>query len=275
MRRIQGHLRDVERFLRAHSPAELSLAQRQQRSAALDWLREYTQRGTFPHNYTRPGERVPVFVDEHGTPCAVAYLLRRSGEDALVREIARADNHVYTGTLAEERRLASWLEEMGLTPGEIARIQPGYIPRAPRPEPGESHAVRGAAEPASGAWRYVAPLSVGSALIAHLTDTRPGARPVVGAINGAFAVGHAGLAAHALLAEWGSDGAGRSAAINGALALVSAHAAWSRFRRRSETRSPVGSREGARAAMSRRPRILAPEAAWVGGGVGLQVRLVH
>ena len=275
VRRIRGHLRDVERFLRAHSPAELSLAQRERRSAALDWLHAYAERGTFPHNHTRPGERVPVFVDEHATPCAVAYLLQRSGEGALVREIVRSDNHVYARTLAADRRLASWLEEVGLTPGEIARIQPTYIPSAPPPEPGGSHAVRGAVEPASGVWKYVAPLSVGSALFAHLTDTRPGARPVVGAINGAFAVGHAGLAAHALLVEWGSDGAGRSAAINGALALVSAHAAWSRFRRRSETRSPVGSGEGARAVMSRRPRILAPEAAWVGGGVGLQVRLIH
>ena len=166
VRRIRGHLRDVERFLRAHSPAELSLAQRERRSAALDWLHAYAERGTFPHNHTRPGERVPVFVDEHGTPCAVAYLLRRSGEDALVREIARADNHVYAWTLAEERRLASWLEEMGFTPGEIARIQPGTfpVPRGPNPEGLTPYAGRWSPRPASGSMSLPCPWAPRSSL---------------------------------------------------------------------------------------------------------------
>ncbi len=52
-RRIQGHLLNVERALRGRAAGELSARQRERRNAALDWLREYRERGTFPHNHTK------------------------------------------------------------------------------------------------------------------------------------------------------------------------------------------------------------------------------
>ena len=124
--RVARHLDRVARDLRTHTPAALSAAQRRARAQTLDWLDEYRAQGRFPHNHVRPGERVPVFVDPHGTPCAVGYLLLRSGEHALVEEIVRTDNLVRVAELAEDSRLREWLRSHGLTLEEAARIQPTY-----------------------------------------------------------------------------------------------------------------------------------------------------
>jgi hypothetical protein len=155
-RRIQGHLLDVEGVLRRRATDALSASQRERRNAALNWLREYRERGEFPRNHTHAG-RVPVFVDEHGTPCAVAYLLQRSGREDLVREIASADNNVYAWELAPDARFSEWLDETGLTLDEAARIQPAYADGClcPRDE-------------ASNTWHYVVPLSALSAVASHL-----------------------------------------------------------------------------------------------------------
>ena len=270
-RRIQGHLLNVERALRGRAPGELSARQRERRNAALDWLREYRERGTFPHNHTYAGSRVPVFVDEHGTPCAVAYLLQRSGRGSLVSEIANADNYVYAWELAGDARFSEWLDEMGLTLEEAARIQPNYGPDG----------CPCFVDDASRTWRYVAPFTVGSLLAGHVVNgaTQPEAweRTAVGAINGALAVAHAGFAANAFK-EWdeSSSGAEISLAANTALAVVSGYVAWTFLRSRSDGSETSRSGADAFSAMSmQRPRLLPPAAAWVGGGVGLQVRLIH
>ncbi|WP_419859316.1 hypothetical protein [Candidatus Palauibacter irciniicola] len=144
----RGAPRDVEEALRRKATDALSAAQRERRNTALNWLREYRERGEFPHNHTHAGGRVPVFVDEHGTPCAVAYLLQRSGRENLVREIAGADNNVYAWELADDGRFSEWLDEMGLTLEE-ARIQPNYA----------DYCLCIVAE-ASRTWRYVTPFTL-------------------------------------------------------------------------------------------------------------------
>ena len=270
VRRIQGHLLDVERTLREKGTDNLSNAQRERRNTVLNWLREYRERGEFPHNHTHADGRVPVFVDEHGTPCAVAYLLQRSGRENLVREIARADNNVYAWELADDARFSEWLDGMGLTLEEAARIQPNYADGCfcPRDE-------------ASRTWRYVAPFALGSVLAGYVVNdaTQPGAweRTAVGAINGALAVAHVGFAVNAAR-EWedSSLGADLSTFANSALALVSGYVAWTFLRPRGDEPSTAGAGPEAPSALrSHRPRLLAPSAAWVGGGLGLQVRLVH
>lgn len=131
---------------------------------------------------------------------------------------------------------------------------------------------------ASQTWRYVAPLSAGSALVTHLAKPEGWVKPVVGALNGAFAAAHAGFAWHALN-EWndgGTNGAELSALANTALTFLSAHAAWTLLIRDPDETSTTGAEAGLASALrSQRPRLLAPSAAWVGGGLGLQVRLVH
>ena len=269
-RRIQGHLLDVEGVLRRRATDALSASQRERRNTALNWLREYRERGEFPRNHTHADARVPVFVDEHGTPCAVAYLLQKSGREDLVREIASADNNVYAWELAGDARFSDWLDETGLTLGEAARIQPQY----------GDHCVC-VVDNASSTWQYVAPFALGSVVAGYVVNgaAQPGAweRTAVGALNGAFAVAHAGLAVNAAR-EWQDRTfeARGSTLANSALALVSGYTAWRLLRSRPGEPAASGSETGVASALrSQRPRLLAPSAAWVGGGLSLQVRLVH
>ena len=41
-------------------------------------LADYARQGRFPINYYRQ-ERIPVFIDEHDTHCAVGYLMQHTG----------------------------------------------------------------------------------------------------------------------------------------------------------------------------------------------------
>ena len=271
VRRIQGHLLDVERALRSRGTEGLNAAQLERRNTALNWLREYRERGQFPHNHTHDDGRVPVFIDEHGTPCAVAYLLQRSGRESLVSEIASTDNNVYAWELEDDPRFSEWLDETGLTLAEAARIQPSY---------GDGRCVC-AVDSASRTWRYVAPFAVGSLIAGHVVNgaAQPEAweRTAVGAINGSFAVAHAGLAVNAVRElEDRSIGAELSVAVNSALAIVSGYVAWSFLRPRPDEPSTSGAgTETSTALRSHRPRLLAPSAAWVEGKLGLHMRLVH
>jgi hypothetical protein len=72
----------------------------------LDALRACRIRGRFPHNHHHPEGRrrpvpvarsytaraghSPIFVDEHGTPCAVGYLIHVTGRDDLINAILEA-----------------------------------------------------------------------------------------------------------------------------------------------------------------------------------------
>jgi hypothetical protein len=124
--RIDQHLESVERELRARDVSHLSPAQRSARVRHLDVLREYRVAGVYPHNHDFPGERVPYFVDEHGTLCAMAYLISRSDGDELVRRVAHARNNARIHELADEPDLVAWLEAAGITLDEAAMIQPMY-----------------------------------------------------------------------------------------------------------------------------------------------------
>lgn len=104
----------------------LSLLPALNRALLLDELRCYRLRGKFPHNHAAAHEPVPVFVDEHGTRCAVAHLLDISGQQQLVRKIARTQNYAKIHELAKHPALRAWLAAAGLTVVEAARIQPTY-----------------------------------------------------------------------------------------------------------------------------------------------------
>lgn len=130
---------------------------------------------------------------------------------------------------------------------------------------------------ASRTWQYVAPLSAGMVLVGQLAKPEGWARPLVGAVNGGFALAHAGFAWNALNErEESSVEAESYAAVNVVLTFASAVTAWSLLRSRPDEPAASGSETGvARALRSQRPRLLAPSAAWVGGRLGLQLRLVH
>ena len=123
--RIRAHLAQVERELLAADVSHLTPQQRASRMHHIAVLRQYRERGVFPHNHVTD-ERTPVFIDEHDTHCAVGYLLKQSGQGELARRIATERNLARVPELAEEPELAAWLQEAGLTVAEAARIQPTY-----------------------------------------------------------------------------------------------------------------------------------------------------
>ncbi len=95
------------------------------RTRQLDVLREYWQRGEFPKNTRHPGLRVPYFVDDFGTPCAVGYLLLRSGKTELVKLVRGSANHIYIDQITDPEFLA-WAASSGLSLTELELIQPTY-----------------------------------------------------------------------------------------------------------------------------------------------------
>src|SRR5690349_14977575 len=79
--RIRRHLDAVVAQLRAadHDLDDATLARR---DALIDALEVYAATGAFPKNHVYPGRR-PVFIDPHGTLCAVGHLVAVSaGRDA-------------------------------------------------------------------------------------------------------------------------------------------------------------------------------------------------
>ncbi len=124
--RLREHFRIVEAELTARDVSDLSAQQQAARARHIEVLREYARADVFPHNHDYPGKRVPYFRDAHGTLCAMAYLIARSGRQDLVDRVARTANNAYLPELARDPDLRAWLEANGLTVAEAARIQPAY-----------------------------------------------------------------------------------------------------------------------------------------------------
>jgi hypothetical protein len=125
--RIQRHLANVESTLRGRSAANLDQAQRAARAQALDALHEYWQAGRFPRNADFVDRRVPYFIDDEGTACAVGHLMIESGAAELAREIATYENNDFVADI-DHPGVAGWLEHNGFTAAEAAWIQPAYGP---------------------------------------------------------------------------------------------------------------------------------------------------
>ena len=122
---LRAHFAQVEREMLARDVSALTPAQRAARARNLQVLREYAAAGVFPHNH-HLALRAPYFVDDHGTLCAMAYLIARSGHEDLVRKVAATRNNARVRDLADDPELVAWLEENGITAHEAGRIQPFY-----------------------------------------------------------------------------------------------------------------------------------------------------
>lgn len=114
---------------RPYKPAPLALDQwRDALTAArlreIVRLREYRIAGRFPKNHRILG-KIPTFIDDTGTPCAVGYLMQRSGFSELAKTIAKTDNNVYIEKLGTGPAI-DWILFSGLTQAECAMIQPSY-----------------------------------------------------------------------------------------------------------------------------------------------------
>jgi hypothetical protein len=126
--RITRHLAEVEAILRSADTRDLTDAQKAARARSLDYLRLYWRRGVYPHNHGRPESRTPVFIDEHGTHCAVGFMIAMSGAEALARRIAATANQATIAELSDDPELRQWLESNGLSALDAALIQPTYGP---------------------------------------------------------------------------------------------------------------------------------------------------
>jgi hypothetical protein len=125
--RIRAHFHDVRRELLARDVSGLTDAQRANRERAIAALGRYAEAGVFPHNHRAAGAgRVPFFVDEHGTLCAVAFLIAESGRRDLVDRVAATRNNASVRELASDSQVVAWLDANGITAYEAGRIQPFY-----------------------------------------------------------------------------------------------------------------------------------------------------
>lgn len=97
-------------------------AKRQQQ---MNRIRDYMNRGRFPLNEGHCPDVTPVFVDRHGTHCAVAHLMRSDGLDTEVARIVKADNLVRVSNV-KDGGMFDWIRTSGLTQEEVAMAQPTY-----------------------------------------------------------------------------------------------------------------------------------------------------
>lgn len=127
--RIATHLHLVQAFLKEHSPAGLAPEAMAQRMQLLNDLDAYADRGIFPRNYVLPW-RNPIFIDPHGTACAVGQLIIESGHRELAERIDREAETAYVADILRSPTLAAplnaWAAAHGFTADELAWIQPAY-----------------------------------------------------------------------------------------------------------------------------------------------------
>lgn len=126
--RLRAHFDSVDAELRLPTALPLTPAQHTGRATLIGWLREYREGGGFPRNDRFPDRAVPFFRDSRGVLCAMAYLIDRSGRGDLVDRVASTRNNAFIPELAGDPELRAWLNSVGLSVAEAARIQPWYGP---------------------------------------------------------------------------------------------------------------------------------------------------
>ena len=121
---VYAHLSSVLPILRTNPANHLTKAQFSSRMHLIEVLDGYRIARRFPINYHRT-ERIPVFVDDDGTHCAVAYLLQQTGNEEIVLRLAKADNYAWVKDIHDEAVLV-WQQASGLSMEELKLIQGAY-----------------------------------------------------------------------------------------------------------------------------------------------------
>lgn len=121
---IQAHLNEVIPILKSNSTPFLSFQQKANRIKLINLLQAYCQAGLFPVNNYRE-DRIPVFIDEYNTHCAVGHLLEKTGYEKLAKRIALNNNYAWVKEINEPELLV-WQKTSGLTIPELKLIQGAY-----------------------------------------------------------------------------------------------------------------------------------------------------
>ena len=134
--RLKGRLARVEGELAGHDLTGLSPIQCANREKNIALLHRYSSAGRFPHNHDFPGRAVPYFLDRHGVPSELAFLMAQSGRQDLVDRIATLSNNAAISDIYIDSKLGpevkDWLDQAGLSVAEAALIQSSYSsPEAP------------------------------------------------------------------------------------------------------------------------------------------------
>jgi hypothetical protein len=124
--RLRAHFDSVDAELRDGNVLDLTPSQLTSRATVTGWLREYRDAGEFPRNTRFPDRATPFFRDSDGVLCAMAYVIDRSGRGDLVDRVASTRNNAFIVELADDPELRGWLDSVGLSVNEAARIQPSY-----------------------------------------------------------------------------------------------------------------------------------------------------
>ena len=125
--RVKNHLRIVEQELISKNVQHLSEKLQKERSKNIARLHAYWTQGFYPKNVDFFDKRIPYFKDQFGTPCAMAYLIEKSGRQDLVSEVRQINNHVYINDI-QNGPVLNWINQSGLTQAEAACVQPEYTP---------------------------------------------------------------------------------------------------------------------------------------------------
>ena len=109
----------------------------QARATNLAAFRAYQRNGVFPSN-TYTGQKLNVWLDEDGHFCAAATIIKMSGQDALVNQVAEQNNFIRLADV-KQGPLMDWILTSGFTQDEIAAIQEPFMPVSDNPvlEPDE------------------------------------------------------------------------------------------------------------------------------------------
>jgi hypothetical protein len=110
-KRLQTHLKYVEKLLRRKDISSLTKEQKENRLKMLDLLHEYWTAGVFPKNYDYPDQRMPCFIDKDGNICA--------------EEINSKFKYEYLLAM-NDQTVDRWIQSSGLTKEECAMVQPTY-----------------------------------------------------------------------------------------------------------------------------------------------------
>lgn len=120
---VQMHLGLVIPILKENT-LKYNIQQREKREFLIGRLEEYSKAACFPINQQKIG-RAPVFIDENQTHCAVAFLLKETGNGDLAKEISQEFNLEWIKDIRNED-LLQWQEGSGFTLEELKLIQGAY-----------------------------------------------------------------------------------------------------------------------------------------------------
>ena len=121
---VQAHLAEVLGVLSDAPTSHLTKEQLASRKELISVLADYARQGRSPINYYR-WERIPVFIDEHNTHCAVGQLMRHTGHEAMAQRIAATDNYAWVLEITDPG-LCAWQIASGFSLGELKLIQGAY-----------------------------------------------------------------------------------------------------------------------------------------------------